>query len=168
MATISTLDNAGTGHMTRQDNPVPYLVEIEIDFADALEEKGSALAAADVIEAINVPAGTLVLQSGIQTVEVDDATTLTLDLGVTGGDVDQWVDGYDQAAAAAGDHATLVGDGAAGAGTGPFLLVTTADTIDVLFATLTGTLTVGKIRVWAILMDVSNVKKQPGIALIGS
>lgn len=168
MATISDLDNAGTGHMTRQDGPVPYVVEIEIDFADALVSKGSALAAADVIEAINVPAGTLILQAGIQTVEVDDATTLTLDLGVTGVDADQWVDGYDQAAAAAGAYAALVGDGAAGAGTGPFLLVTADDTIDVLFATLTGTLTVGKIRVWAILADVANVKKQPGIAAIGS
>jgi hypothetical protein len=143
---------------------VPYVVENYIDFADVLAAKGSALAANDTIEALTVPAGTLVLKAGIQTIAVDDATTLTLDMGFTGGDVDEFVDGYDQAAAVAGAYSAYLA-------TDPVHIVpiTTADTIDVLFATLTGTLTVGKIRVWALMVDVSEkALKAPSIAQLAS
>lgn len=166
MATISTLNIEGTTHMTMFDGMKVYVAENVIDFADVLAAKGSALAAADVIEAITVPAGTYILGAGIQTVAVDDATTLTLDVGITGGDVDQWVDGYDQAAAAVGAFSTLP----ATAAPGLFGMVgATADTIDVLFATLTGTLTVGKIRVWALLAEVGGLdKRNPGLVVLGS
>lgn len=158
MATITSLTQSAsaTTTSTRYWKSTPVLHSVVIDFAEALVAKGSALAAADVIEAIRVPAGSYILQAGLQTIAVDDATTLTLDVGSA--DPDLWVDGYDQAAAVAGAYAALVGDGAAGAGAGPALLVTASDTIDVTLATLTGTLTVGKVRVWAIISDVSGHK----------
>jgi len=163
MATITTTAQAG-GSTSGTYNwmAVPTLYSNVIDFADVLAAKGSALAAADVIEAIRFPAGVLILGAGIQTIAVDDATTLTLDLGITGGDVDGFVDGYDQAAASAGAYATSLFDTSE-----IHTIMTTADSIDVLFATLTGTLTVGKIRVWALIVDI-NGQKQPGIAQVGA
>ena len=150
MANITTLDIGGTTHPTVMKMKTPYYVERIIDFADALVAKGSALAASDTIEALVVPAGTAILAAGLRTVAVDDATTLTLDLGKTGGDVDEWVDGYDQAAAAAGAFSADLDSVPS-----IYAPLTTADTIDLLFATLTGTLTVGKVAVWALFLDCS-------------
>ncbi len=163
MATITTLAPAGGDTMgTRMWKACPVLLSNVIDFAAALTAKGSALASADVIEAIRIPAGCYVHYAGIQTIAVDDATTLTLDLG-TGGDVDNWVDGYDQAAAAADAYATSIIPGT----TTTVNFSTSQDTIDVLFATLTGTLTVGKIRVFALVSDFTG-EKEPGLAQVGA
>jgi len=163
MANITTLSKGSTTHPSRYNTHVPYVAEAYIDFADALTAKGSALAAADTIECIVVPAGTMILAAGLQTVAVDDATTLTLDLGFTGGDVDEFVDGYDQAAASAGGWSASL-DTVPGI-TAP---AATADTIDLLLATLTGTLTVGEVRVWALLCDATGSHGPSGIAQIGS
>lgn len=161
MAAITTLVQAGGSTPgTRQWRATPVLYSNVIDFAEALTAKGSALASSDTIEAIRFPAGSVIEYAGIQTIAVDDATTLTLDLGITGGDVDAYVDGYDQAAAAAGDYATMIKD------ISDTQVNTTADSIDVLFATLTGTLTVGKIRVFALITHV-DPDDQPGLAQVG-
>lgn len=163
MANITTLRKDGSTHVSRQNAHMPYVAEVVIDYADALVAKGSALAATDTIECLTIPAGTLVMKAGIQCIAVDDATTLTLDLGYTGGDVDEFVDGFDHAAAAAGAYsAYLATDPLHGVPT------TTADTIDLLLATLTGTLTVGKTRVWALLCNVAPGHAASGIAAVGS
>lgn len=163
MANITSFVKVGTTNRTRQDNNLPYLAEITIDFADALVAKGSALAASDTIEALSVPAGTVVLAGGAQVITAADSTTLTVDVGYTGGTVDHWVDGFDAKSADGTYSSAPAGDGF----TAP---VTTAGILSVLFATLTGTLTTGKLRVWAILQDVSakSSKKDPGIAQVGS
>lgn len=170
MANITTLKEGSASYTpTMYDSTKVYVVENVINFADALTAKGSALASSDTIEALQIPAGTFILFAGIQTILADDATTLTLDLGMTGGTVDHWVDGYDQAAAAAGDYAAW--DANAGIAA---QFVSAADTLDVLFATLTGTLTIGKIRVFAVLADCSGTSvggyssRNPGIAAVGS
>lgn len=166
MANITTLSKGSTLHSTSYDGPRVYTVDNIINFASALTAKGSALASSDTIEALVIPPGTFVLQAGLQTILADDATTLTLDLGYTGGDVDFWVDGYDQAAAAAGDYSTWSGTTAAAASQD---FGTTADTIDLLFATLTGTLTIGKVRVWAAFIDKTGGNlNTTGIARVGS
>jgi len=123
------------------------LVQVEIDLAEVLAEKGSALADNDVIEAIQIPAGQLVLTAGIQVVTAANGTTLTADLGITGGDVDQFVDGGNLRAAAGTYCATPV--------TAQHHLFTAADSIDVLLLTLTGTVSTGKFRVWALVASVS-------------
>lgn len=163
MATISVY-KSGTTHYHRNNAKVPYVAEWVVDLAKVAEAKGSAIAAADVIEAIYVPAGTQVLFAGLQVKEPLEGTVsvATLDLGITGGDVDAFVDGFDAFAAVAGDFAAP-----AAAAVTPATLVTTADTIDILIATQTGTITGGKIRVFATLLDVTEVPA-PGIAKPGS
>lgn len=164
MATIDMATEGAAGlHPSRASNvKVPYLVEVEIDLADAVTAKGSALAQADVIQAIPVPAGTMILAGGAacKAVMTGTSTDLTLDIGVTGGDVDNLVDGWDFDAATAGAFATVVG-------VNEPVFITTADTIDILFVTQTGTVTGGVIRVFALLVDVSD-SVASGLAALGS
>lgn len=161
MALISTIDYAGTGH----PNPWgtvrwPYVVEYELNYADALTAKGSALAAADIIEVINIPANTVVLGAGARVKVAADSTTLTVHVG-TGVDNDEWVASLDGKATA----------GTSGADLNPdtnWKTYDAADTIDVTLATLTGTLTTGKLLVYALMMDVSDMPNKIGIAQVGS
>ncbi len=115
----------------------------EIDFADVLAAKGAALAAADVIQVFDTPAGVRVVDAQIHVVEAGNSTTLTLDLG-TDIDPDQWIDGL---------NGKTVGMGTP-LGVAEYLA--SADTIDVTLATLTGILTTGKIVVVAIVADLTN------------
>lgn len=148
MATVSTLSRSGgKGNPGRK----PYFVEVEIDLAVAATEKGSALAAADVIEAITVGANTVVMFAGMECTETPAGGTGTvLDLGITGNDPDRFVDGFAYDSASAGDYA-------AQANTGVPLPVATADTIDVLIQAATTVSTSGKVRVYALLMEVDGL-----------
>jgi hypothetical protein len=147
MATITTL--AGGASAGRTVGSVPYLVDKNIDFAAAATAKGSALAAADVIEAISVPANTVILNAGIEIITVlgGESSDNTFDLG-TGVDADNFVDGFDSDAAAAGAYAQNA------AAFQPIVVGATADTIDITIATATTAPTSGVARVWAVLMNV--------------
>jgi len=159
MATISTLQIGGVTHPSRNgDVKVPYLVEFELDFAAALTAKGSALAAADIIKCIVVPPNTVVMGGGTQIKTAANSTTTTVNFGVTGGA--DFTSGLD-AKSAAGTYGTDVG--AVWKTTGA-----TAASLDITLATLTGTLSTGKLRVWAMLLDVSDANNAAGIALVGS
>lgn len=150
MATITTLDPAvrGNGARGRQ----PYVVQASIDFAAAATAKGSALAAADVIEAINVPANTLVLNAGVEvTTAPSGGTGTVLDLGVTGVDPDVFVDGFAFDSASAGDYAQNA------AAFQPLVVGSAADTLDVLVQAATTVSTAGVVRVWAVLVDVDDL-----------
>jgi len=148
MATITT--TSGGASAGRTAGSVPYLVDRFIDFAVAATAKGSALAAADVIECISVPVNTLILNAGIEitTLLVGESNDTTFDLGVTGTDADVFVDGFDADAAAAGAYAQNA------AAFQPVVIGATADTIDLLIATATTAPTSGVARVWAVLMNV--------------
>jgi hypothetical protein len=148
MATVTTLTGGATAGRTA--GSVPYLVDKVIDFAAAATAKGSALAAADVIECISVPANTVILNAGIEitTVLGGESNDTTFDLGVTGVDADVFVDGFDADAAAAGAYAQNA------AAFQPVVIGATADTIDLLIATATTAPTSGVARVWAVLMNV--------------
>jgi hypothetical protein len=147
MATITT--TSGGASAGRTAGSVPYLVDRFIDFAAAATSKGSALAAADVIECISVPANTLILNAGIEitTLLAGESNDTTFDLGVTGVDADVFVDGFDADAAAAGAYAQ-------NAAAFQPVVIATADTIDLLIATATTAPTSGVARVWAVLMNV--------------
>lgn len=154
MATITTLTPRARG--VSNPNRGFYYVQNFIDWADAATAKGSALAAADVIEAISVPAGTVIIAAGIQVTSVStgESADVTLDLGVTTTEPDNFVDGFDLDAAAAGAYAQapaayqpIIIGGTDGA---------TADTLDVLIATATTAPTGGVIRVWAVLQDITD------------
>ena len=148
MATITTLAAGATAGRTA--GSVPYLVDFNLNFATAVTANGGALAAADVIECIRVPANTVILNAGIEitTVLGGESNDTTFDLGVTGVDADVFVDGFDADAAAAGAYAQNA------AAFQPVVIGATADTIDLLIATATTAPTSGVARVWAVLMNV--------------
>ena len=147
MATVTTL--AGGASAGRTVGSVPYLVDKNIDFAAAATAKGSALAAADVIECISVPVNTVILNAGMEitTVLGGESNDTTFDLG-TGVDADNFVDGFDADAAAAGAYAQNA------AAFQPVVIGATADTIDLLIQAATTAPTSGVVRVWAVLMSV--------------
>ena len=157
MATIDLSNGlGGAPRPVRSLTKMPYFVEKTIDFAAAATAKGGVLAAADVIEAIDVPAGTMVLNAGLQvvTVATGESNDNTLDLGITGVDADCFVDGFDLDAAAANAYAQ-------NAAAFQPLIVGAADTIDLLIATASTAPTGGKVRVWAVLCDIG-AKPAPG------
>ena len=147
MATVTTLAGGSVDGFTA--GRMPYFKEVLIDFAAAATAKGSALAAADVIEAISVPANTMIINAGLEVITVagGESNDTTVDLGVTTTEPDNFVDGFDLDAAAAGAYAQ-------NAAAFQPLVIGTADTIDVLIATATTAPTSGVIRVWAVLMDI--------------
>ena len=165
MATIDLATEGVAGkHPSRTGNKGPYMVRKVIDIAAAVTAKGSALAQGDVIECIAVPAGTRIMDAGLvcKTAKTGTTADLTIDFGVTGGDVDNYVDGWDYDAAVAGDFAGTIG-------VVEPVTISTADTIDMLLVTQTGTLLTGKIIAWALLLDISDSPAaEPGIALVGS
>jgi hypothetical protein len=157
MATIDLSNGlGGAPRPVRSLTNMPYFVEKTIDFAVAATTKGTALAAADVIEVIDVPAGTMVLNAGLQviTVATGESNDTTVDLGITTTEPDIFVDGFDLDAAAAGAYAQ-------NAAAYQPLVVGTADTIDLLIATATTAPTGGTVRVWAVLCDIG-AKPAPG------
>jgi hypothetical protein len=157
MATIDLSNGlGGAPRPVRSLTNMPYFVEKTIDFAAAATAKGTALAAADVIEVIDVPAGTMVLNAGLQviTVATGESNDTTVDLGITTTDPDCFVDGFDLDAAAAGAYAQ-------NAAAFQPLIVGAADTIDLLITTATTAPTGGTVRVWAVLCDIG-AKPAPG------
>lgn len=108
--------------------------EAFIDIADVLVKKESALAANDLIQVFDIPVQMNVLSGQIKIIEALNVSVCTLNLG-TDSDDNQWVDALD---------ATAVGYGTALPDAEYFA---TANTVDVDIASLTGTLTKGKIWV---------------------
>jgi len=164
MATIDLADYAGAGipqstHSTRF--PFYFIENANVDLDDAEAEKGSALAANDVIQVLDIPANSVIIAAGIEVLTAQSGSAvLTFDLGVTGGDVDNFVDGFDVVAAVAGDYA------AQPVAYAP-VVVPSADTLDILIASLSTTNTGGLFRVWAIVADVDGTRK-PGLTALGS
>lgn len=166
MATITTLTqtSSATTFSTRQWKNVPVVWSNVIDFAEAATAKGSTLANTDVIEALRIPAGSIVMQAGIKVlVAVTGASNdNTICLGITGVDADQWVDDYDLDAAAAGAIATPVGPGT----TDPMAYTATSDTLDITWSAGTTLPTAGKILVSALVVNLFDTE-EAGLAQIG-
>jgi hypothetical protein len=117
----NTLRSAA-GNSQRGRNP--YMVQTTLNWATALSDKGSALAATD-------------------------GSTFTVDLG-TGVDPDVFVDGFDATSAAA-----VVAQNPA---VYQPVMAVADDNIDVTIATLSGgAVTSGKFRVWAVMMDCTDM-----------
>jgi hypothetical protein len=148
MATVN-LTIAARGNHPRGRKP--YMIQNTIDLAVATTSKGTALASADVYQCLSIPAESVILHAGMEvtTALTGTSTDTGYDLGITGGDVDNFVDGFDADGASAGDYAPTP------AAYAP-VMVGAADTLDILVAAQTGTTLTGKIRVFATLMDVSD------------
>ena len=148
MATVDKTGATSPTSVPSRKNPgvrTPYLVENTID--NSLFDP----AAADIIQAIDVPAETLVLAAGLEVLTAS-SSSVTFDLGITGStaghnDPDCWVDAYD---ATGTGHAPMDATDAAA-----MLVCKVADTIDILTAGAQDT--AGKVRVWALLCDISGV-----------
>ena len=145
MATYNVTGVGGTtGHPS--NGRTPYLVENTIDVSAVNGDSGSAQN--DVLKCIDVPAETLIMAAGVEVLTAC-SSSVTIDIGVTGttagfSDADAYVDGYDATGAAySGSLGVLP------------LIAKVAETLDALVAGAAST--VGKIRVWAILCDISGV-----------
>jgi|TARA_R100000781_G_scaffold54226_1_gene35465 hypothetical protein len=143
MATYNVTGPGGTaGHPSKLSAGIrtPYLVENTIDVSAVNSDAGSANG--DVLQVMDIPAETLIMEAGIEVLTAL-SSSVTMDLGITGGDVDTYVDGD--------TNATGYGTLTATART----ILASADTLDILTGGAASS--AGKIRVWAILCDVSGV-----------
>ena len=143
MATITSLLLPATGNSNR--GRMPYQVELSIDLtAQAIDCSSS-----DVVQCITLPANTHILHAGVQVVEsatMNTGTNATITLGAA--DVDEYVTAFDIDGASDGAYAPSVTPSAE-------VVLATADTLDLVFAGDGATFTAGKLRVYALLMDVS-------------
>ena len=128
----------------------PYLVEQTINFADQnIDANGST------IECVDIPANCICLYAGIEveTVLTNTASDATVDLGLSGGDADSWVDGFDIDGAAAGTYATVL------VATANPQVVDAATPMKLTFAGTAGTISAGVLRVFAVVMPVGGLNK---------
>ena len=143
MATITSLLLPATGNSNR--GRMPYQVELIIDLtAQAID-----CSSADVVQCITLPANTHILHAGVQVVECathNTGTDATVTLGAA--DVDEYVTAFDIDGASDLAYAPSVTPSAE-------VVLATADTLDLTFAGSGATFTAGKLRVYALLMDVS-------------
>ena len=141
MATYNVTGAGGTaGHPS--NGRTPYLVENTIDVSANNGDTGAAQN--DVLQAKDIPAETVIMEAGIEVITAC-SSSVTLDLGITGGDVDIYTDGDTNATGYSALTATARHVAAA------------ADTLDVLV--LSAASSAGKIRVWAIMCDVSGINE---------
>ena len=137
MATYNVTGVGGTaGHPS--NGRTPYLVENTIDVSAVNGDSGAAQN--DVLRVMDIPAETVIMEAGIEVLTAC-TSSVTLDLGITGGDVDIYTDGDTNATGYSTLTATARHVAAA------------ADTLDVLV--LSAASSAGKIRVWAVMCDVS-------------
>ena len=147
MATYNVTGVGGTtGHPS--NGRTPYMVENTIDVSAVNGDSGAAQN--DVLKCIDVPAETFIMAAGVEVLTAC-SSSVVIDIGVTGttagfSDADAYVDAYDATGAAySGSLGVLP------------LLCKTADTIDALLAGAASS--AGKIRVWAILCDISGINE---------
>ena len=144
MANITALLHPASGNSQRGRNP--YYVDVTIDLTT------NSIAPGDTIQAITVPANTLIMGAGFQVVSsatMNTGTNATAALGFTGGDVDEFAVALDIDGATDGAYAPQVAiDGLA--------LSTSGDTIDFVLAGSGASFTAGKLRAWAVMMDISD------------
>jgi len=139
MATYNVTGAGGTtGHPS--NGRTPYLVENTIDISAINGDSGAAQN--DVLQVLDIPAETIVMEAGVEVLTALSAN-VTLDLGITGGDVDIFVDGDTNATGFSAATATARHVAAA------------ADTLDLLV--LSAASSAGKVRVYAVMCDVSGI-----------
>ena len=139
---MATYDRTGKGGSTGHpaNGRTPYLVENTIDISAINSNSGTANG--DVVQALDIPAETLIMEAGIEVITALSSSA-TMDLGITGGVVDRYVDGDTNATG----FSTLTATART--------IVASADTLDILTAGADSS--AGKVRVFAVLCDISGV-----------
>lgn len=156
-ATVTALTTATTGTNAlhgvtygRGNSLSPYLVEQTINFANQnIDANGST------IECVDIPANSVCMFAGIEVITAltNTASDATVDLGLSGGDADAWVDGFDIDGASAGTYADVV------VATANPQIVDAATPLKMTFAGTAGTISAGVLRVFAIVMPVGDLDK---------
>jgi hypothetical protein len=146
MATLTTFlaPTRGAGNPSRK----PYMIENTIDLTSSAID----CSAGDIVQALTVPASHVILWAGFQVMESATQNTGTDGTATLGNAADdnEYVAAFDIDGASDLVYAPTV----AQAG----VLVNPADeTLDLTFAGSGATFTAGKLRVFAMLMDVSEV-----------
>jgi len=143
MATITSLLLPATGNSNR--GRMPYQVELSIDLtAQAID-----CSSGDVVQCITLPANTHIVHAGVQVVEsatMNTGTNATITLGAA--DADEYVTAFDIDGASDLAYAPSVTPSAE-------VVLSSADTLDLTFAGDGATFSAGKLRVYALMMDVS-------------
>ena len=139
---MATYDLTGAGGTTGHsaNGRTPYMVENTIDVSAINGDSGAAQN--DIIQCLDIPAETLIMEAGIEVVTAL-SSSVTMDLGITGGDIDRYADGDTNATGFSAPTATAR------------TIVASADTLDVLV--LSAAAAAGKIRVFAVLCDISGI-----------
>ena len=139
MATYNVTGAGGTtGHPS--NGRTPYMVENTIDVSAINGDAGAAQN--DVIQCLDIPAETLIMEAGIEVVTALSGS-VTMDLGITGGDIDRYADCDTNATGFSAPTATAR------------TIVASADTLEIKI--LDAASSVGKIRVFAVLCDVAGI-----------
>jgi hypothetical protein len=153
MATYTTSLQA----VHRPSAPAPYLVSNTIDIA-VENAAHTAIAANDIMKVFTIPANTLLMAAGyeVEALLTGESNDTTFNLGITdastGGiaaDVDEFVAAMDTDAMAVGAYATMI----------PSVfpaVIAGSTTIDLELQAASTAPTGGKIRVWAVLMNIDN------------
>jgi len=146
MATLTTFlaPTRGAGNPSRK----PYMIENTIDLTSSAIDCSSG----DIVQALTVPGSHVILWTGVQVMESatqNTGTDATILLG-TAVDPNEYITAFDIDGAADLAYAPTV----AQAGV---LVNASADTLDLTFAGSGASFTAGKLRVFAMLMDVSEV-----------
>jgi len=139
MATYNVTGVGGTtGHPS--NGRTPYLVENTIDVSAVNGDSGTT--SGDILYALDIPAETLIMEAGVEVLTAL-TSSVTMDLGITGGDVDIYVDGDTNATG----YGTLTATARH--------IASSADTLDILTGGANST--AGKVRIWAVMCDVSGI-----------
>ena len=157
---MATYDKIGVGGTTGHpsNGRTPYLVENTIDISAINDATGTA--SGDIVQALDIPAETLVLCAGVEVLTALSSSA-TIDIGwasATSGnptaDGDRWIDG-DTNATGYGTLRSVTDNATTALPFGNAVLFPAVETID---ATIAGAdSSAGKIRVWAVLCDVSGI-----------
>ena len=159
MGTFNVTGAGGTaGHPS--NGRTPYLVENTIDISAIDGDAGTA--DGDILQVMDIPAETLVMAAGVEVLTALSSSA-TIDIGwatATSGnpsaDADRWIDG-DTNAVGYGTLRTVTDNATTGLPFGNAVVFPVADTID---ATIAGAASsAGKIRVWAVMCDVSGIEE---------
>ena len=139
---MATYDVTGVGGTTGHpsNGRTPYLVENTINVATINGDSGAAQN--DVLRVLDIPAETLVMEAGIEVLTAL-SSSVTMDLGITGGDIDRYADGDTNATGFSAPTATAR------------TIIASADTLDI--KVLDAAASAGKIRVFAVLCDVAGI-----------
>ena len=139
---MATYDRTGAGGTAGHpaNGRTPYLVENTIDVSAVNSDSGTA--DGDILQCLDIPAETLIMEAGVEVITALSSSA-TIDLGITGGDPDRYVDGDTNATG----FSTLTATAR--------VIVASADTLDAKIAGAASS--AGKIRVFAVLCDVSGI-----------